>query len=287
MNTERSGEFFARRGRRLAQAMTSPSTIVATGAVAAQAIAGGVAFPVVGVAALGAYLAKVAASTWRPWNREGRRRRLDLGGLRPPYLDWVQRGMAARDRFRQGLTTTEAGPLKERFLTTAGKLDDTVFELERIARRAQGIDDYLSSDSVAHLDEQARVAESRLGDADDAVRSQREQTLTAVRDQLRVAQRLRDTYDLATSKMEATAAKLDQLVAQLMEVLLTSEDAAALPGAESSVDALIDELDNVREALVELDAPERLPSGIELPAAQPQEATATPKRHRRTGEATR
>lgn len=250
------GAFFARHGNKLAYSLLSPSTIVTTGAVAALAVAGGLPLIVAGAVAAGAYAVKVAAQTFTGKDLEEIIRpepRVDLKLLRNPYRAWVERGIDARNRFRDAIRRAPEGPLTQRLGGIAEDLGDSIASLGRAAERAQQIDDYLTRQPPSSLQLQLDAAEERLaGASDPAVRPDLERVVTSLREQVRVASRLQDFRDRSVSRIETTIAQIDQLTAQLMEVLLTAEDVGDVGGA-GNVDALVAQLDSVRSAVAELD----------------------------------
>lgn len=248
-----TGEFMARRGGRLARSMTSPSTILVTGGVAATAIAIGAAFPLVGLAALAAYGAKVAISTLAGGDRRAARSaNVDLRGLWPRYAAYVLGGLDARKRFVKGLATAPDGPLRARLASTTDQIDEVIAGLARVARRAQGIDEYLSQPDMPSLPGRLADAESRLASATDPeVRPELERTVRSLRDQTEVAARMRETHERSIARLESTVSSLNQLSAQLMETLLTAESSTA--SRDVDVDELIASVDSVRRAVAELD----------------------------------
>lgn len=250
------GAFFARHGNKLAYSLLSPSTILTTGAVAALAVAGGIPLAVAGLVTAGAYAVKVAAQTFTGKDIEAIIRpeaRVDLKRLRNPYRTWVERGIDARKRFEDAIRRAPDGPLTVRLGGIADELGESIASLGRAAERAQQIDDYLTRQPPATLLMQLDRAEERLaGNADADVRPDLERVVGSLREQARVANRLQDFRDRSVSRIETTIAQIDQLTAQLMEVLLTAEDVETVGGA-GNVDALVAQLDSVRSAVAELD----------------------------------
>lgn len=250
------GAFFARHGNKLAYSLLSPSTIVTTGVVAALAVAGGLPLLVAGAVTAGAYAVKVTAQTFTGKDLEQIIRpepRVDVKALRSPYKEWVERGIDARRRFRDAIRRAPEGPLTERLGGIAEDLGESIASLGRAAARAQQIDDYLTRQPPASLRLQLDQAEGRLTSAKDAaLRPDLERVVTSLREQVRVADRLQDFRDRSVSRIETTISQVDQLTAQLMEVLLTAEDVGDVGGA-GNVDALVAQLDSVRSAVAELD----------------------------------
>ncbi|MBX7160096.1 MAG: hypothetical protein K1X95_07380 [Acidimicrobiia bacterium] len=252
----RRGAFFARHGSKLAYSLLSPSTIATTGVVAALAIAGGLPLVIAGAVTAGAYAVKVAAQTFTGKDLSEiihPEPRVDLKRLRNPYRAWVERGIDARDRFRDAISRAPEGPLTQRLGGIAEDLGESIASLGRAAERAQQIDDYLVRQPPSSLQLQLSGAEDRLAAASDPeVRPDLERVVTSLREQVRVAGRLQDFRDRSVSRIETTIAQIDQLTAQLMEVLLTAEDVGDVAGA-GNVDTLVAQLDSVRSAVAELD----------------------------------
>jgi len=252
-----SGAFFARRGRRLAHAMTSPSTIVLTGIVTAGAIAAGVAAPLIGLAAVGTYAAKVAVSTFAGQRRAAPKHPdPDVKGLRSPYRDRVLEGVAAAERYRDTLDRAPEGPVRTRLESTAGELDETLAGLGRAAWRAQALGDHLASPTILRLPQAHREAQARLASSrDPEARAQRQRTVEAIEEQVRVGYRLSEAHERAVSQLEITVARMDQLAVQATEVVFETGDlhAGRSTSADDALDGLVTDLDTIRQAVDELD----------------------------------
>lgn len=224
---------------KVARATTSPSAILATGAGAAVGI---LAFgPIGAVLGLGAYAARVLAAVPGAPARPG----TDPRSLAEPWRGFMSGVLDARARYDRALTPVRPGPLRERLVDLGTRLDAAVDEAGRVARAG----DLLSS-GRAQIDVDAVRAEldaARSG----PTTSRSEQTIAAITAQLESAERLDrtifDTYD----RLRLLDARLDETVTRTVELAATQADVTELGGIGSEVDAIVSEMESLRQAVEE------------------------------------
>lgn len=263
----------------MARALTTPSTIIVAGAAAAAALAAGLPGAVVGGLAALAYAIKAALTVARPKELAkvifpdiG----IDLSRLDPTGLVQMQEALLARQSYRNSLHDCPAGPFKERFSDMGDKVDDAVEGLYKLVLRAQSLRRYLSrSPAAAKTQELARAKANLRNYPSGMTHDQIGAQVEALEEQLASRQRIEAAYQGAVAKIGATTARLEQLSAQLTEIVLLSDERAAdaaLPGARNDVANLVEELDSVRLALDEVTAEPALPGSDRVPPARQAEA---------------
>lgn len=224
---------------KVARATTSPSAILATGAGAAVGI---LAFgPIGAVLGLGAYVARVLAAVPGAPRRAG----TDPRSLAEPWRGFMRGVLDARTRYDRALQSVKPGPLRDRLVELGNRLDAAVDEADRVARAGD-----LLSAGRAQIDVDAVRAEL------DAARSgpatpRTDQTVAAITAQLESADRLDrtifDTYD----RLRLLDARLDETVTRTVELAATQADVAELGGIGSEVDAIVSEMESLRQAVEE------------------------------------
>lgn len=228
--------------RRVATAMTSPSAILLGGAGAAGVILSGIALPVAPVVGIALYAARVAAAMERKTNHD-----VDVRSLTDPWRTFVVDAIDARQRYGRALQTASTGPLRDRLGEIARRLDDGVDESWRIARRGMALE------SALRQLEDPRVVQQRL---EHARRSgggkQLEQSLQA---QLDSTHRIVGVAQDARRRLQLLDARLDEAVARAVELALSTDDPGAAGGLGSDVDAVVGDMEALRQALEETNRP--------------------------------
>lgn len=221
--------------------MTSPSAILLGGAGAAGVILTG-ALPLAPVVGLALYAARVAAAMERKTKHD-----VDLRSLTDPWRTFVADAIDARQRYGRALETASTGPLRDRLGEIGRRLDDGVSESWRIARRGMALESALGQledpDTVQQRLEQAR----RSGGG-----KQLEQSLQA---QLDSTSRIVGVAQDARHRLQLLDARLDEAVARAVELALSSDDPGAAGGLGSDVDAVVGDMEALRQALEETNRP--------------------------------
>ena len=224
----------------VARAITSPSAILLAGAGAAVGIlAVGPFGAVVGAAA---YAARVGLAVPRAPKSD-----IDLSALVEPWRRFVVEAMDARQRYRQALDTAAAGPLRSRLTAIGERLDDGVEETWRIARRGMALES-----ALRQLEDPGAVAE-RLGQARRAGADQR--IIDSLKAQLDTTDRIAQVAADARQRLQLLDARLDEAVARAVELSLNADDAQDLLGVGSDVEAVVGEMESLRQALEETHRP--------------------------------
>jgi succinate dehydrogenase/fumarate reductase flavoprotein subunit len=226
--------------RRVARAMTSPSAIVLAGGVAAGAILAPIPLAVAPIAGLVAYAARVAAAMDRKSAQTP-----DLRTLSEPWRTFVVDAMDACARFGRAVSTADAGPLRERLTEISRRLDDDVTESWRIARRGMALEA-----ALAQLEDTREVAR-RLEAARRSRDVQLEQSLQA---QLDSTNRIVAVSQDARRRLQLLDARLDEAVARAVELALSADPQAA-GGLGGDVDAVVGDMEALRQALEETNRP--------------------------------
>ncbi len=227
--------------RRVARAMTSPSAILLAGGMTAGALL--TPLPIAAAAGVGlaAYAARVAAAMER-----ARRPRGELGSLTEPWRSSVREVIDARNRYTRALESGAAGPLRDRLADIGRRLDDGVDESWRIARRGMALE------SAMRQLEDPRQVQQRL---DHARRTGDQQLQQALQAQLDSTTRIADVARDAHRRLQLLDARLDEAVARAVELALRTDDPGALGGLGSDVDAVVGDMEALRQALEETHRP--------------------------------
>lgn len=228
--------------RRVARAMTSPSAILLAGGAAAVAIVATPALPVAVVAGVAAYAARVAAAIERKPKSV-----VNVGELRDPWRSFVADAIDARDRYGRALQTAQTGPLRDRLTEIGGRLDTGVEESWRIARRGMALEA-----ALRQLDD-ARIVRRRLDEARAAGAD--EQLLHSMQAQLDSTERIGRVAAEARDRLRLLDARLDEAVARAVELALNAENSGSVGGLGSDVDAVVGDMESLRQALEETNRP--------------------------------
>jgi hypothetical protein len=235
--------------RQVARAITSPVGILLGGGVAAATIVAGV--PLLAALPLGVavWAGKVALSI--PRGRRGER--IDPFTLKEPWRRYVQEALQARNRFDEAVGRTRPGPLRDHLADIAERMRTGVEESWLIAKRGQVLVDARRGIDLADVDRQlAEVADAQGAGPDattpDPSLARVAQSLEAQR---ATAERLDRVIGQAHSELRMLDARLDEAVARTLELSAHSAADATVEGLGSDVDALVTEMESLRQALEE------------------------------------
>lgn len=226
-----------------ARAVTAPSAILLAGAGTAAAIVGGL--PLAAAAGVGAaaYLARVALGL--PKGPE----RVDIrpDRLREPWAGHVREALDVRQRYHRAVAASGRGAIRERLVDIGSRVDDGVDECWRIAQRGQQLDAALAGlPPVPELRRRLAVLppDAAAGTAAGGVAS-------SLRSQLASTERIAALAADTRERLLVLDARLDEAVARAVELSLGAGDAAQLSGLGSDVDALVGDMEALRQALDE------------------------------------
>jgi hypothetical protein len=240
----------------VARAITSPLGILLGGAVAAVTIVAGV--PLVAALPLGvaAWAGKVALSIPRD-----RSERIDPFTLQEPWRRYVQEALQARNRIDEAVGRTRPGPLRDHLAEIAARMHTGVEECWLIAKRGQTLVEARRGIDVADVDRQlAEVAEAQGAEAQDTgpgadAASPPDPALARVAQSLEAqratAERLDRVIGQAHSELRMLDARLDEAVARTLELSAHATADTAVEGLGTDVDALVTEMESLRQALEE------------------------------------
>jgi hypothetical protein len=228
-----------------ARAITSPSAVLLGGAAASAAILGGL--PLLGAAAVGAvaYGARVALGL----PRRRREDRIDPFSLREPWRGFVREALRAQTRFQKAVRGTDPGPLRDRLAEVGERVAVGVRECWRVARRGAALDAAVGEMDIAGTRQQlAQVeAESRGGPG----RTDLEAAAQALRRQVESGERLGEVAASTRDRLRRLDAQLHEAVARAVELSLRVEDVGDIRPIGSDVEAVVAEMESLRQALDE------------------------------------
>lgn len=231
----------------VARAITSPSGILALGAGAGVGVltGGGILAAVVG--ALVAFAARVGLAIPRANPGE---ERIDPFTLAEPWRFYVRDAIQARNRFTEAVGSARKGPMRDRLHEIEARVEQGVREVWRIARRGH---DLVSA--RRRLDPQSIRRDIEATEANAAQPwaegSTVERTLESLRAQLSTVERLERVIADADGRLRLLNARLDEAAARTIELSVQAQDAAELGGLGADVDAMVDEMEALRQAIEE------------------------------------
>ncbi|HKA84335.1 MAG TPA: hypothetical protein VKD21_10760 [Acidimicrobiales bacterium] len=243
--------------RQVARAITSPFGILLGGAVAAATIVAGVPLAAALPLGVAAWAGKVALSIPRD-----RRERIDPFTLQEPWRRYVQEALQARNRIDEAVGRTRPGPLRDHLAEIAARMHTGVEECWLIAKRGQTLVEARRGIDVADVDRQlAEIADApgagaqAAGTGPDAASAPDDPALAKVAESLEAqratAERLDRVIGQAHSELRMLDARLDEAVARTLELSAHAAADASVEGLGTDVDALVTEMEALRQALEE------------------------------------
>jgi hypothetical protein len=239
---------------KVARAIVAPSGILLAVVVAVVAIVAGL--PIVAGVLLGvaAWAIKVALAM----PRSPRPERIDPFTLQEPWRRFVQEALQARNRFDETVHRLRKGPLQERLETIAQRMHTGVEESWLIAQRGQTLVQARRGIDVADVERQrAALAADDESDPSQAL------VAKSLDQQKATAERLDRVISQAQSQLRVLDARLDEAVAQVLELSAQSVTSASVGELGTDVDNLVTEMEALRQAMDETHgtAPGALPPG--------------------------
>jgi hypothetical protein len=239
---------------KVARAIVAPTGILLAIVVAVVAVVAGL--PIVAAVPLGvaAWAVKVALAI----PRSPRAERIDPFTLQEPWRRFVQEALQARNRFDETVHGLQAGPLRDRLNDIAQRMHTGVQESWLIAQRGQALVRARRGIDVASI-ERKREALTPDDGSDPA------QALVAksLDQQKATAERLDRVITQAGGQLRVLDARLDEAVAQVLELSTQSVTSTSVGSLGTDVDNLVTEMEALRQAMDETQgpAPDGLPPG--------------------------
>jgi hypothetical protein len=230
--------------KKTADALMAPSAIVLYGVGAAAAVVLGLpALAVIGIGSL-AWLARVATLMPHRKRPDG----IDPMSIGDPWRRFVREALDAQRRYRRAVSTANPGPLQDRLVEIGERIDESVQECWRVARRGDAL-----VDAIGNLDPAA--ARRELDAAKQAVKlnpsDNAKATVEALQSQADSADRLISVATEAQDKLRLLDARLDESVARAVELSIRAEDVGELGGLGGDVETLVSDLETLRVSLDE------------------------------------
>jgi hypothetical protein len=206
-----------------------------------------------------------AANVWRLVRPRDRSERIDPFTLHDPWRRFVQEALQARARFGEAVSRAPDGPLRDRLAEIAERMDTGVRECWLIAKRGQALVEARRGIDVAGLDRKLAAGRAADGGTPSPARATELQALEAQRAS---ASRLDEVIERTRTELQVLDARLDEAVAKTLELSAqASADAGTAAGLDGDVDALVTEMEALRQALEETTAASA-PPPAELPGSE-------------------
>lgn len=235
------------------RAAGSPWGLVAAGAGVAVGLLIGLGPLAIVTGALG-WAAGIAFSVTAR-NRGAKPAAIDPFALTDPWRRYVKDAQQARSRFDRVVASTRPGPLHDRLVDIATRMDAGIAECWRIAVRGHEIDGARRSLEVDtknaryHL-ERIERGQREHGASDDTSAS----TAQALRSQLAADERMAQIARDAATQLRLLDARFDEAVARATELSL-SGDQLQLARLSDEVNDAVTEMEALRQALEEVSQP--------------------------------
>jgi hypothetical protein len=225
-----------------ARALTAPSAIVLAGLGMSVGIVAGL--PVAAAAAIGAaaWAGRVALGLPRAPTQP----RIEPRRLTGPWAAFVRDALDSQVRFRRAITNASTGAIRDRLTDIGRRVDDGVEECWRIASHGHALDE-----ALRNLDppDEIRARLGQLGPVSPG--STNERVAQSLRAQLQSTERIAAVAADARERLRILDARLDEAVARAIELSLRAGEAVELGGLDSDVDALVADMEALRQALDE------------------------------------
>ena len=233
-----------------AEAIMSPGGILLAGAGTAAAVLAGAPLLVAGAVGAAAWAVKLAFSL----PKKPRGERIDPFTLSEPWRFYVREAQQAQARYQQAVASAAPGPLRDRLSSIGTRIDDGVKAAWRIAQKGQALERAFGTLNVESVQRQLAELERHQGQSM-PTGGDLEQTMSALRGQLASAERIAGTARGARDRLRLLGERLDEAAARAVELSVHADEVSDLTGFGSDVDALVGEMESLRQALEETSGP--------------------------------
>lgn len=245
--------------RPLAQAITSPSSIlVAGGAAAATILATSAALPFIGLGLLvgaGAWgvatALKVSRLRTRARRLSGQDERIDPFAVGDPWRRYVQAAQATKGRFQEAVGRTRPGPLRDHLQGVSDRLDDAVRECWEVAKQGHALQAAGRHVDTTALTRDFKEAQAELDRASPERKSVLESTVRSLQSSLQSADRLKNVTQTTQDRLRQLDAQMDELVVRAVELSVSATTVDDLSGLRVDADSLVSNMETLRQAMEE------------------------------------
>lgn len=236
----------------VAKALTSPTSILATGAGAAIGIVASVgaatAFLPVGIVVGGAIGLAGRLAIALP--HKGRGDRIRPKTVDEPWRGQVEDAVKAQTRFDDAIKLFRNGPMRDAMVTNAVQVEEAVSECWRVARQGQIVSEARAQIDDREINWELQRAEHTIGSV--TANETKAQTIASLRSQQATASRMDAVIGSARDQLGLLNARLDESVTRAIELSVSSrlDDAASLG---NDVGAIVEDLEALRRAIEDVD----------------------------------
>lgn len=244
--------------KRLATAITSPSSLLLAGAVggAAVAVTGPLGLVAGVLAWLGATLFKLRPPVARRVKTQPLR--VDPFAIAEPWRQYVQSAQQSKLRFERAAAATSSPVIRTRLFSLSERVNEAVAQCWTVAQRANQLDATMRGIDLTRIRTEIDGAQHDIDRNTDPARTPLlASTLSSLKAQLASAERMRASAVTTEDKLRELDAKLDELVARGTEISVSATSENDLGTLGSDVDNVVTEMEALRQAMDETSAVNR------------------------------
>lgn len=239
--------------RSITKAMTRPSGLAAAGVgFGASVLVLGAPVGIAVGAGVGALAWGVRVAVAIPWRQ--RQAAIDPFTVQEPWRTFVFGARRAQRRFDEAVGRLRRGPLQDRLGLLGHRIDTAIEEAWRTAQSGQTLSTARRNIDVPTLERQLVELEARPtepADPLDGLQDRTARTVASLRAQLDTAARLDRTVEETRSRLGLLDARLGEAVTRAIELSARAGADDEVVGLGRDVDDLIDEMEALRQALVQ------------------------------------
>jgi len=253
----------------VARAITSPGGILLAGLGVSIGVVAGL--PVVAAAGLGAaaYAVRVAVAV----PRDAPALRIDAGRLREPWRSFVKEAEQAQQQFTRARQRAGKGPLHDRLAEIDERIVAGVQECWRVAQAGNDLSIARSEIDVPDITRQRAGIDPTAAAVPGSAAAG---TLEALDAQLAATARMDGVITEVSDRLRLLDARLDEAVTRAIELSVRADNPDELSGLGDDIDALVGDMESLRQGLDEVDATSAGRGVASLPPTPSAEAQAEP-----------
>ena len=219
-------------------AMISPMTVgLVAGTIALVLVIGG-RWWLAALAAVAVWSLRVGIASRPAVRVKALPRRIDPFALREPWRFFVRDALRAQKRFSAATEALDPGPLRDRLVEIAGRIDQGVKECWDVAQKGQRLTDSRRTIDIAHIRRTLESAELLPGDP----------RRSSAEVQLASHDRIQELEDNTQTRLEILDARLEESVVRAAELSARAADVDQLDDI-AAVDGIVGDLESLRLGL--------------------------------------
>jgi hypothetical protein len=184
-------------------------------------------------------------------NRTPSRAPIDAFTVQEPWRRYVQSAVSSRNKLEAAIDTRADGPTKDRLHDALRQVNDIVARIWEVAQEGHTLGKATRLTELPALERRMQAAEADLASTPPDRQAAGEASLASLRSSVEAARRIGAERDRTADQLRELDAQLDEVVVRSIELSTSNVDPSAADELRASMDAMVVELEGLRQGLQE------------------------------------